>query len=144
MIILAGIFFFQNTVEETTQRQYDRKTLDAFSANIAEYLVKNPGTPPQWESLSDKNAVQFFGLANNDRVLNPDKVVAFVNLGNTDYDFVREKLRISNFNYYVEFSGGANLSTGLAPSGNIQSSVVKRFTTINGIETTITVTLYET
>lgn len=142
MIIIAGIFYFQGSIENATERQFERKTLDTMAANVAEYLVKNPGTPSEWESLSDYNATQFFGLAIRDRVLDPDKIVTFVNLGNTDYDFTREKLRLSHFNYYIEFTGGANLSTGLAPIGAVQSSVVRRFVTVNGVETTVTVTLY--
>ncbi len=142
MIIIAGIFYFQGSIEGATERQFERKTLDTTAANVAEYLVKNPGSPVDWESLSDYNAVQFFGLAIRDRVLDPDKVVAFVNLGNTDYYLVREKLRLSHFNYYIEFTGGANLSMGLMPIGSVQSSVVRRFVTVNGIETTVTVTLY--
>lgn len=144
MIIIAGIFFFQTSVENATEVQFERKALDTTAANVAEYLVKNPGSPFEWELLSDYNSVQFFGLAIRDRVLDPEKVVAFVNTGNTDYDLVREKLRISHFNYYIEFTGGANLTTGLAPIGNTHASVVRRFVTINGIETTVTVTLYAT
>ncbi|QQR92816.1 MAG: hypothetical protein IPJ89_01060 [Candidatus Iainarchaeum archaeon] len=144
MIILAGIFYFQGSIERATELQFERKTLDTTTANVAEYLVKNPGTPSDWELLSDYNAVQFFGLALRDRVLDPDKLVAFVNLGNTNYDFLREKLRLSHFNYYIEFTGGANVATGLAPIGSVQSSVVRRFVTVNGIETTVTVTIYAT
>jgi hypothetical protein len=144
MIILAGIYFFNNSIQASENNQIARDQLDTVSANIAEYLVKNPGTPSAWETLTDQNQTQFFGLAVKDRVLDPQKVITFVNLSNTSYDFVKQRLGISHFNFYLQFSGGTNLSAGQAPPVNADQSVVKRFTTLNGIETTVTLNVYAT
>ena len=143
LLILAGMFFYQNQISSATETELERRALDNSASNIAEFLIKNPGSPVAWETLSDFNTVVFFGLAQKDRVLDADKVVAFVNLSNTDYDFVKQKLGISHFNFYLQFSGGVNLSTGQLPPINAHISVVKRFVTINGNETTVALSVYD-
>ena len=138
LLILAGMFFYQNQLSQATQTELVRRALDNVASNSAEFIIKNPGTPSNWETLFDQNSVVFFGLAQKDRVLQSSKVVAFINLGNTNYELVRQRLGISPFNYYIQFSGGVNLTSGQLPPANAHISVVRRFVTINGMETTLT------
>lgn len=143
LLILAGMFFYQNQLTQAAQTELVRRALDNVASNAAEFIIKNPGTPSNWETLSDQNNVVFFGLAQKDRVLHSSKVVAFINLGNTDYELVRQRLGISPFNYYLQFSGGVNLTSGQLPPANAHISVVRRFVTINGMETTLTLSVYD-
>lgn len=142
-LILAGLVSFSDNLQQSTQHSLDRRNLDIMAANVAEYIIKNPGTPTNWEQLSDQNQIVQIGLAQKDRVLRAEKVVAFVNMGNTDYANTRVRLNIPYYEFYAQFSGGTTLTTGQAPPSNADASVVTRFVTINGVETTFALTLYE-
>ena len=144
LLLLVGMITYSETLHSTVSNQLSRNTLDVTAANLAEYIIKSPGIPIDWETVQDVNNVDLFGLAQKDRVLDPVKVVRFVNLGNLNYSFMQQKLNVSPFNFYIQFTGGVTLSSGIPPPGNAQISVVKRFATINGKDTTITLTLYDT
>jgi hypothetical protein len=142
-ILLAGLVYYSNALQNDAQTVIIRRPLDASASNLAEYIIKNQGTPSNWETLSDANQIKQIGLAQKDRVLNPNKVVAFVNQGNLNYFSTKERMGISYYDFYVQFSGGISLSTGIAPPPNKNASVVQRLVTLNGAETKFTLTLYE-
>lgn len=142
-LILAGMYSYTQNTQTVGQESIARRNLDGVTANVAEFIIKNPGIPSTWEYSNDINQVTQFGLAQKDRVLNPQKVVAFVNYGNLDYVNTKSKLHIPQYEFYAEFSGGANLATGQVPSLTGAASVVQRLVTINGIETIFTLTVYE-
>lgn len=143
MVLLAGLYYYTQSLQSDASDQLDRRSMDVQASNLAEFIIKNPGTPTNWETLGDTSQIEQIGLAQKDRVLDSGKVVAFVNLGNLDYPTAKSKLQLSAFDFYVVFSGGANLTTGVQPSANKNASVVQRLVTINGVETTVTLTLYE-
>ncbi len=142
-IMLAGLFFYASNIQDNDQSIVERRLLDNAASNLAEFIIKNPGTPVNWEYLPDFNQTEQIGLAIKDRVLSPDKVVAFVNQGNSDYALTKQKLRLTQFEFHAQFSGGVSLSTGLAPGANKNASVVQRLVTINGVETQFTLTVYD-
>lgn len=144
LLIVVGLLVYQQDVQERVQTSISRKTLDVVASNAAEFIIKNPGDPTNWETLSDYNQIVSIGLAQKDRVLNPNKVIAFINLGNLEYSFARERLYLSSFDFYLEMSGGVNLTTGQAPPPTANKSVVQRLVTINGEETTVVLTVYAT
>jgi hypothetical protein len=143
LLILVGIMTYAQNTQHAAQETVNRQSLDAVSSNIAEFIIKNPGIPSNWELLSDITQVTQFGLAQKDRVLDPQKVVAFINYTNFDYTATKTLLHIPAYEFYVEFSGGATLNAGQSPPGNRPVSVVQRLVTINGVETTFTLTVYE-
>ncbi len=143
LLVLVGLYEYAINLPLSGQSALDRKTLDGTTANVAEYLLKNPGNPTNWETLTDSNQIIQIGLAQKDRVLSLSKVVAFVNLGNLNYSLAKQKINIPHYDFYAVFTGGVDLSTGQASPGNTDTSVVQRFVTINGVETTFTLTLYE-
>lgn len=142
MVLLVGMLYYANTLQTQGQDFTDRHYLDISTANLAEYLIKNPGTPINWEE-GDWNAVTQIGLAQKDRVLSPTKVLTFVNQGNLDYNGTKSRLNIAYYDFYATFSGGVNLTTGNIPPATHGTSVVERFVTVNGVETIFTLTLYE-
>lgn len=142
-ILLAGLYYYTQSLQSESREKLDRRTLDVLSSNLAEFIIKNPGTPINWHELSDQNQIVQIGLAQKDRVLNPDKVVALVNMGNLDYDAAKSRLRLPYYEFYMTFVGGVDLETGVQPPANKNASVVQRLVTINGVETTFTLTLYE-
>lgn len=142
MILLAGMLYYANLLQSQGENFTTRHYLDVTTANVAEYIIKSPGTPINWESTEWESVTQI-GLAQKDRVLSPTKVLAFVNNGNTDYNTTKSKLNIAYYEFYAEFTGGVNLTTGQIPPNTKSASVVERFVTINGAETTFTLTLYE-
>ncbi|MDZ4256002.1 MAG: hypothetical protein U1C71_00170 [archaeon] len=144
LVIVVGLLGYMNDVQSQTQQSIARKGLDVVAANIAEFIIKNPGDPSNWEDISDLNQVKAFGLAQKDRVLDPDKVVAFVNLGNLDYAFTKTRLSVNPFEFYITFSGGPFLATGQAAPSSAHRSVVQRLATLNGKETLVEVTVYAT
>ncbi len=142
MVLLAGMLYYANLLQSQGQTFTTRHYLDVTTANVMEYIIKSPGTPVNWEAGSWDSVTQI-GLAQKDRVLSPTKVLTFINKGNTDYDSTKSKLNIAYYEFYAEFSGGVNLTTGQIPPNTKSTSVVERFVTINGVETTFRLTLYE-
>ncbi|MFH0969855.1 MAG: hypothetical protein V1776_00105 [Candidatus Diapherotrites archaeon] len=143
LLLLAGFFYYSDSLQDASTSLADRRVLDATASNLAEFIIKNPGAPSNWEHMGNLNSVEQIGLAQKDRVLSPEKVVAFVNYGNLEYEQTKIALSLPYYDFYVEFSGGISLSTGLAPGVNKNASVVQRLVTINGVETQVTLTLYE-
>lgn len=142
MLLLTGMVYYANLLQTQGQSFTTRHYLDVTTANVAEYIIKNPGTPVHWEEGDWGDVVQL-GLAQKDRVLSPTKVLTFVNQGNTDYEGTKDRLNIAYYEFYAQFSGAINLTTGQIPPASKSTSVVERFVTINGGETTFTLTLYE-
>lgn len=142
-LMVGGILSFFQNIQTSSQSGISRKTLDTTASNIAEFIIKNKGTPENWETYSDFNSIQSIGLAQKDRVLREEKVVAFVNQSNSNYEQVKNKLNITNYDFYASFEGGATISAGVFPPSNASVSVVRRLVTINGIETKFTFILYE-
>lgn len=142
-ILLAGLHYYTQSLQSESQERLDRRTLDVLSSNLAEFIIKNPGTPSNWHELADQNAIVQIGLAQKDRVLDPEKVVALVNMGNLDYSNTKARLRLPYYEFYMTFVGGVDLETGIQPAANKNASVVQRLVTIDGVETTFTLTLYE-
>ncbi len=143
LLILVGIFSYAQNTQTVAQETINRRSLDNVTSNIAEFIIKNPGIPTNWELLGDINAVAQFGLAQKDRVLDDQKVVAFVNYANTDYTTVKSRLNIPAYEFYVTLEGGASLSAGQPAPLTRPVSVVQRLVTINGVETIFTLTVYE-
>lgn len=143
LLILLGILTYAQNTQLAAQGSVNRQNLDSITSNISEFIIKNPGIPYNWELLGDINSVTQFGLAQKDRVLDPTKVVAFINYANLNYSDVKTRLNIPGYDFYVEFSGGATLDAGQYPPFNRPVSVVQRLVTINGIETTFKLMVYE-
>lgn len=143
LLILVGILTYAQQTQNSAQDTVNRQSLDGITSNIAEFIIKNPGIPSNWELLGDINAVTQFGLAQKDRVLDSQKVVLFINYSNLDYTTVKSRLNIPAYEFYVEFSGGATLTAGQYPPANRPVSVVQRLVTINGVETTFVLMVYE-
>jgi hypothetical protein len=142
-ILLAGLYYYTQSLQSESQERLDRRTMDVLASNLAEFIIKNPGTPVNWHQLADSNQIVQIGLAQKDRVLNSQKVVALVNMGNLDYSSTKSRLRLPYYEFYMTFEGGADLNTGVQPPANKNASVVQRLVTIDGVETTFTLTLYE-
>lgn len=143
LLILVGIVTYAQNTQNATQETVGRRTLDNVTSNIAEFIIKNPGSPTNWEQMNDISQVVQFGLAQKDRVLDSQKVVAFINYSNSNYTEVKYLLAIPAYEFHISFSGGATLSAGQSPPANRPISVVHRLVTINGVETTFTLTVYE-
>ncbi len=143
LLILLGILTYAQNTQTAAQGTVDRQSLDSITSNISEFIIKNPGIPTNWELLGDINSVSQFGLAQKDRVLDPTKVVAFINYTNLNYSEVKTRLNIPGYDFYVEFSGGATLNAGQFPPFNRPVSVVQRLVTINGVETAFELMVYE-
>ena len=143
LLILVGIVTYAQNTQHAAQETINRRSLDNVTSNIAEFIIKNPGSPTNWEQTSDINQVIQFGLAQKDRVLDSQKVVVFTNYTNTDYTSVKRLLAIPSYEFHVSFAGGATLSAGQLPPADRPISVVHRLVTINGVETSFTLTVYE-
>lgn len=142
-LLLAGLYSYSQNLQSSAESGLERRNIDSVASNVAEFIIKNPGTPSNWETIGDINAISQIGLAQKDRVLRPEKVVAFVNYANTQYTQTKVLLSIPQYEFYIQFSGGATLAAGQAPSSGGTASVVQRLVTINGIETTFKLTVYE-
>ena len=144
LLVLGGLLSYSNSLRQDAEDTLDRRALDVSAANAAEYVIKNPGVPTDWENESDINGVTQFGLARSDRVLRVEKIVAFVNYGNLDYEESKTRLNLGGHEFYATFEGGGlSLATGQAPPATASISTVERLVTVNNLEVVFTLRVYD-
>ncbi len=132
MLLFVLIWFFLNA-------RFDERLLDDSKKNsielmrlkadyVLETLVKTQGSPGNWAGanmpLTDINSI---GLAMNDRELSELKLVDFNKF--TDYELLRQKLGIGEYDFYFSFQGMNSINAGLPPNGNASEVVAKRLVT---------------
>ncbi|HIH09082.1 MAG TPA: hypothetical protein HA254_00255 [Candidatus Diapherotrites archaeon] len=106
---------------------------------IANSLVENAGSPPDWESRSAAD-VNSIGLAFGGRELDEEKLAAFANF--SGYDDLRSKLGTEGLDFYFEFHGAQDFTAGLLPAGDATKVSIKRIVAYRGELGVATLTLY--
>lgn len=113
------------------------------SFQIADVLVRTQGTPENWEELGvyETDAI---GLAVKDRVVDAEKVSAFVEAGHSaaDYNRTKEIFGIVPFDYYFELHGVEDLETGVAAREGETAVSTERTVMYKGGEATVRITIH--
>ena len=113
VVLWMFIYLWAGAMEDLTNSEIEYE-LNWLSTAVSEQLVRNAGVPHNWTKDPQPEKITIFGLADTetigevnrtlDRVLDPDKVIDFINLTKTSYLPIRNKLFGSGrYDYYVEF-----------------------------------------
>ena len=87
----------------------ERLDIGLLSVEISDLLVKQTGQPTNWETGDE---IYTLGLAEEDHILDMNKVDEFVNL---DYEDAKDLLGVGTYEFYftlVNASSGATIKTG--------------------------------
>ena len=117
LIVLGTILFlWTDTIEDITAVDTEYE-IGWLATAVAEQLARTPGSPADWTSAPNIYNVTVFGLAHTkqignetktlDRVLDPDKVVAFINYTQRTNGYSPLRNRIfgtGKYDFYVELS----------------------------------------
>jgi hypothetical protein len=115
MIILGVIFYlWTETVDDisSSETEYEMVWL---STAVSEQLVRTPGVPYNWTLNPGIPNITVIGLADTqtigqnteplDRVLDPNKMLFFINNSKDKYATVKNKLfGTGKYDYYIEFA----------------------------------------
>ena len=118
LITITTLTWNLYNIRLTSRFDYDDMMLRGFQ--VSDLLVKSKGIPPDWHITYEITAPQVIGLADNERILSPEKVGAFKDLSDSDPSAIKNALNINLYNYYFVIrnqTGIPLLSTGLFPSG---------------------------
>ena len=87
-IIVTAIMFTWNSYTVKIQNQIDYNTNLVRAYHISDLFVRYPGKPSAWEHYYDlsEDPIEILGLANQDHIIDVDKMSAFMNLS---YDYVK-------------------------------------------------------
>jgi len=132
VFILAWVFLstqFDNTYDETLTNN-DLKIMKVKTDTALEYLVKSPGIPFNWENLTI-NDLNKPGLATSDRKISEAKLSAFSNLS-TNYEEMKAKLELEEFDFYFSFIGEDNVNAGLDAGSNANEVILERVVEYKG------------
>lgn len=115
----------------TSRFDYDEMMLKGFQ--VSDLLVKSKGVPADWQNNynittprplppnpADILPPQIIGLADNERILSPEKIDAFKDISDAHPQIVKDALKINLYNYYFVIrnqTGMPLLNTGLFPAG---------------------------
>ncbi|MDP1694982.1 MAG: hypothetical protein Q8L34_05580 [Candidatus Woesearchaeota archaeon] len=118
LITITTLTWNLYNIRLTSRFDYDDMMLRGFQ--VSDLLVKSKGIPPDWHINYNTALPQVIGLADNERVLSPEKVDAFKALSDSDPAAIKNALNINLYNYYFVIrnqTGVPLLNTGLFPSG---------------------------
>ncbi len=106
-ILLASMNIWAN-VDTQIKDAEARRDMQAITTDVSENLVRNPGYPKDWTN----ETVRVIGLAKDEHVIEIGKILQ---LKHTDYDKVRDLLRLGNYNYriWITDAAGYDLTSGI-------------------------------
>ncbi|MFH1663715.1 MAG: hypothetical protein ABH986_02815 [archaeon] len=95
VFLIFFAFISQNRLNNSYSiEQVTEKEMKRIASSTANNLVMTKGFPENWQAVSDVNII---GLVNERRVINEEKLEAFLEMG---YGESVEKLGILGYNYY--------------------------------------------
>lgn len=117
LIVLASILFLWTETTEDIDSADTEYEIGWLATAVAEQLARTPGSPTNWTKAPNVNNITVIGLADTfrignetrvrDRVLDPDKVIEFINLTQraNGYSPLRNRLfGTGKYDFYVELS----------------------------------------
>ncbi|MFH1391221.1 MAG: hypothetical protein ABIH20_02825 [Candidatus Diapherotrites archaeon] len=118
----------------------DVRVMAVKADSAIDYLVKSPGIPSAWESLSI-TSLKKTGLAVTDRDLSQQKLTAFQDFS-SNYNELRRSLGFEEYDFYFEFQGIDDFNSGIQPDANVNQVAVKRIVSYKGGVATATLKIY--
>ena len=147
-LIFASIFailtsYFSSNYSSTRAQQL-QTDLESKAFLAVDQLIRFEGIPNDWESsASTINDVNIVGLASGDRIIDENKLSRLSVFSSTDYNKLKQKLNIGQYDFLLELTGANIVSIGLSPVSEATVVVVRRIVYYKGKEANIAFTLYE-
>jgi len=102
-LVLILAFYLWNTTTADIIESKNRYEIEDKAVDLAEKLLRTRGIPANW-SLAD---VESIGLADDSRILNPEKILAFIilmNSSNSNYENNKWLLGIGKYDFYFNMT----------------------------------------
>ncbi len=132
LITITTLTWNLYNIRLTSRFDYDEMMLKGFQ--VTDLLVKSKGIPADWHTnynvttprpgppfnAADIRAPTIIGLADNERVLSPERIDAFKDISDAHPQIIKDALKINQYNYYFVIrnqTGTPLLNTGFFPSG---------------------------
>jgi hypothetical protein len=141
-VILAMMISFYGTNLENTQKQQLQTDLETKAFQTIDQLIRFKGKPNNWNELTI-NEVNLFGIAKRDRIIDENKLSKLSSLAITDYNTVKQKLNIGQYDFLLELQGIDNVSIGITPISEATIVVVRRIANYRGQEANVQLSLYK-
>ena len=114
-------------------REIENKKNFDFAFNASDFLVLNSGIPNNWQDLNI-NSIYQIGLAKSNNELDKNKLLKFIDL-NSQYSLVKDKLGLSQYDFYISFVNGQSSNTlyefGINPTNNSAVTIITRYATLD-------------
>ncbi len=131
LITITTLTWNLYNIRLTSRFDYDEMMLKGFQ--VTDLLVKSKGIPADWHitynrttprprppNSADINTPRIIGLADNERILSPERIDAFKDISDAHPQIIKDALKINQYNYYFVIrnqTGTPLLNTGFFPSG---------------------------
>lgn len=125
---------------ENTKAENKIRDMELIGKITMQQLLNSKGEPANWEekNLSEVNKI---GLMNNAGYVDEKKLVAFSN-ASMNYEELKRKLSLENFDFFFEFTGENDINAGLEPVGNVIKTTEKKQVAYKGGEGIAKLTIY--
>lgn len=122
---LTLVFLLWDNITEKINSAEQYKEMDTLATDITEQMLRTPGSPIDWNETN----VYSIGLADEDRVLNESKLLAFVGMYNTTVRYRDNQffMNLGPYDFFINFTylngtqlvvNETTIATGLAPEGD--------------------------
>ncbi len=127
LILMIAIFSFMMVYERRVNSNMAYEDMRAKAMQIANFLVKSPGVPADWEYNS--TSPQAIGLAPVPLILSNDKVANFTRM---DYDKIRKTFNIRHYDFsFMLFDLDSNLLASKGNESENESVSISRYVRFN-------------
>lgn len=127
LIMMFSYSIWSKTVYDIRQKDINNE-IEFITLSVSDFLLKYEGEPTDWELANNTISI---GLAEEDHILDPDKVSAFINM---NYSQAKKILGIgeNEFLFRLKKTDGTVLNeSGLAPSDTELAINIRRLVLYN-------------
>lgn len=124
LVILIFVISLWSLFSSRLSENVANEELQLVAFQVSDILMKSRGIPDNWED--DPNSTIIFGLRDNYRYLDENKITAFTSL---DYNLIKQRFNIERFDFLIEFIDGDEVeySSGLSPEDAEHIIAVTRY-----------------
>jgi len=133
--VFISVITAWSSVLDTSSRNTERKNTEILTLRIADELVRSGGYPSNWED--DPLSAMTIGLAGTNRVLDTEKVQAFINM---DYETAKQILKTGGYDFQLKLINSGITKGPVPDSENI--FYTRRVVLYNGANETMELYLW--
>jgi len=147
LFILTLIIVFSGDISNRVSLVQEHNLREEAALHAASSLVYSPGSPANWENVSDLNNVSSIGIAETRNLIDSDKLARLVDLNQTNYVGVKDLLGLSKYDLKIDLIRMQNSQVisefGLNPDVNKSVTTANRFAYYNNENVILRVKVFE-